>query len=270
MREFVRWLSLIVYCCAFSGAAVAEDASLFQEPRLLTYFVIEQQAQPLQIEDEDKPHSGIVSDIVLQIANDLSLPIEVVVLPFKRMVLEMKKPKNRNWLAYGSPAWRKDSSVSVQSNCLLPQPILNVTHSLITRSDDQLAIDSVEKLFGQRVITLHGYSYPVLADYFSQGAIHKLDVKSLQSAFKAVAAKRGVGFVGMDIRVLHSFASGELSRADFRFYDLSFLIPEYPIHLSYDCNMDTDLRMAIAKRYGELIDDGSVVSVLEKYLSPAN
>ncbi len=270
MLGFARRLSLVVYCCLFVSAAANEELPLPQVPAALTYFVIEQQAQPLQIESQGRSHGGIVSDIVFQLANDLSLPIKVVVLPFKRMVLEMKKAENKNWLAYGSPAWRKDSRVNVQSNCLFPQPILSVTHSLITRSDHQADINSVQALFDQRVITLHGYSYPVLAGYFAKGVIHKLDVKSLESAFRAVAAKRGVGFVGMDIRVIHSFASGELSPSDFKFHDLSFLIPEYPIHLSHDCNMDNRLRLAIAKRYRALINEGAVDVVLERYLNIGN
>jgi polar amino acid transport system substrate-binding protein len=232
----------------------------------LTYFVIEGQAAPLQIEQNGSQHRGIVSDLVFLLTDSLGISVNVVSLPFKRMVSEMKKPEARNWLAYGSPAWQSNSKVSVQSDCLFSDPILEVTHSLVTRVDDEFTLDSVQDLFGQRLITLHGFDYPGLASYFEQGSIQRLNVKSLNSAFKAVAARRGLGFVGMDIRVAYNFSASSIPRSNYRIQDLSFLIPSYPVHLSVDCRMDRALQQSLNEGYRSLIDSGSVERVLNQYL----
>lgn len=262
---------LATCCCSSLEATETLDAPLsVPSPPALTYFVIENQARPLQIESDGRQHRGIVSDLVFQLSQDLNIPLNIVSLPFKRMLLQMKSPFNKNWIAYGSPAWRAKNPESVQSDCLFPSPILNVSHSLVTRMDQTVKIDSVQSLFDQRLITLHGYNYPVLADYFDQGTIEKLDVKNHQSAFKAVAAKRGLGFVGMDIRVAYSFSVGEIPRSEFELHDLSFLIPSYPIHLSYDCDMDVGLQTKLIEHYQYLQERGQVDAVLTRYLSRKN
>lgn len=231
----------------------------------ITYFVISRQARPLQIEESGGSHSGIVTDLVLQLARDVNVPVDIVSLPFRRMLLEMKKDRSHNWMTYGSPAWRDKNSDSEQSDCLLSHPILNVTHSLVTRSDSGFTMNSVEDLFSHRIITLHGFSYPGLAHYFERGDISKLDVKNHQSAFKAVSAKRGLGFVGMDIRVAYSFATEGFDRTDFSFHDLSELIPEYPIYLSVDCAMDLNLREALDNALQTRINDGTLTTFRQRY-----
>ena len=120
----------------------------------ITYFVISRQARPLQIEESGGSHRGIVTDLVLQLARDINAPVDIVSLPFRRMLLEMKKDRSHNWMTYGSPAWRDKNSDSEQSDCLLSHPILNVTHSLVTRSDSGFTMNGVEDLFSHRIITL--------------------------------------------------------------------------------------------------------------------
>lgn len=260
-------LILAVCCCSSLEASETPSAPTSALPLpALTYFVIENQARPLQIENDGLQHRGIVSDLVFQLSQDLNIPLDVVALPFKRMLQQMKSPSSKNWIAYGSPAWRAKNPESVQSNCLFPVPILNVSHSLVTRKDQAVVVDSVQSLFDQRLITLHGYNYPVLADYFDQGMIQKLDVKNHQSAFKAVAARRGLGFVGMNIRVAYSFSVGGIPRSEFELHDLSFLIPSYPIHLSYDCNMDADLQAKLIEHYQYLQERGQIDVVVARYL----
>ena len=90
-------------------------------------------------------------------------------------------------------------------------------------------------------------------------------MKNHQSAFKAVSAKRGLGFVGMDIRVAYSFAAEGFDRGDFSFHDLSSLIPEYPIYLSVDCSMDSDLREALDTALQQRIDDGTLAKFQQRY-----
>ncbi len=267
MVRRVLWLCLIFGVCSDASKASLSSEISPSSPDL-TYFVIENQARPLQIESNGLEHRGIVSDLVFQMSQDLEVPLKVVALPFRRMLLQMKKPANKNWIAYGSPVWQAKNPNSVQSRCLFPEPILDVSHSLVTRADQIKTIDSVDALFDQRLITLHGYNYPVLADYFDRGVIQKLNVKNHHSAFKAVAAKRGLGFVGMDVRVAYSFSEGGVPRSEFRMYDMSFLIPSYPIHLSYGCSMDSELAQRLVERYQVLRQEGLLDEVLARYLAP--
>jgi len=236
---------------------------------VLTYFVIEDQARPLQIELRGAQHRGIVSDLVFLLSDNLGVSINVVSLPFKRMVSEMKNPENRNWLAYGSPVWQSSNGNSVQSDCLFTDPILEVAHSLVTRSDEALVLESAQDLFGKRLITLHGFDYPGLAGYFERGKIQRLNVKSHDSAFRAVAAGRGLGFVGMDIRIAYSLTATKTPRSNYAVHDLSFLIPSYPVYLSVGCHMDMALQQKLDQAYQALVNDGSVERVLERYLKKA-
>ncbi len=243
---------------------IAPDAVTDDE---LTYFVIERQAPPFQIERNGAGHSGIVSDIVSKLGQDLGLSITTVSLPFKRMLLEMRKPENRNWIAYGSPVWRQKNKSSVQSDCLLSQPILSVNHSLVTRAKSVFTLSSVEELFGQRLITLHGFNYSTLMPYFDSGQIRKLDVKNQRAAYKAVMAGRGLGFVTMNLRVAYSFKTGESQRDNFDLHDMSSIIPSYPVYISHGCGIEDNLAQRLDRQYVKLVEQGEIDRIVDRYVS---
>jgi len=233
----------------------------------LIYFVIERQAPPFQIENSGLGHRGIVSDIVFQLGQDLGLSISTVSLPFKRMLQEMKKPQNHNWISYGSPVWRLKSNGSVQSDCLLSQPILSVNHSLVMRAESDFSLSSVEELFGRRLITLHGFNYATLMPHFDSGAIKKLDVKNQRAAYKAVMAGRGLGFVTMNLRVAYSFKTGESQGENFDLHDMSSIIPAYPVYISHGCGVKDALVGRLDRQYLKLIEQGAIDRIVDRYVS---
>tara|TARA_B100000446_G_scaffold39947_3_gene35518 strand:- start:22632 stop:23426 length:795 start_codon:yes stop_codon:yes gene_type:complete len=259
------WLAtLLLFSSLSAGEPILPDVEPGDE---LIYFVIERQAPPFQIERNGFGHRGIVSDIVYRLGLDLGLSITTVSLPFKRMLLEMKKPENRNCLSYGSPIWRLKGNDSVQSDCLLSQPILSVNHSLVTRADSDFSLSSVEELFGQRLITLHGFNYATLMPHFDSGAIQKLDVKNQRAAYKAVMAGRGLGFVTMNLRVAYSFKTGESQRENFELHDLSSIIPSYPVYISHGCGVSAELAGRLDRQYLKLIEQGSIDRIVDRYVS---
>ncbi len=142
-----------------------------------------------------------------------------------------------------------------------------MSHSLVTRTDSGLTLSSAEELFGQRLITLHGFNYAALMPYFDSGQIQKLDVKNQRAAFRAVMAGRGLGFVSMNLRVAYSFKTGESQRDNFDLHDLSSIIPSYLVYISHGCGIEDYLAQRIDRQYGKLVEQGEIDRIVDRYVS---
>ena len=249
LRVFVI---LCVFLCSFGVQAQS-----------LTYLAISAQAEPFQIIAQ--PNKGIVTDILDQAVQKLDITLTEQAYPFMRYLRMMHKDHYPLWISYGSPAWQGDSEMNIQSRHLSKEKLFDVTHVLVVKADRNFNFYSIEALFGETVITLNGFNYPGLDEYFASGEINSLAVKSHESALKAIENSRGIAFIAMKTRALYTMNKAGLDRNKFKFVDFSSIIPPYPIHLSYSSTVNEKTKLSIDKAIAELKNSGKVDQIIKFY-----
>ncbi len=233
------------------------------QAQTLTYLSISSQAEPFQIIDQaDK---GIVTDILDLAVQDLDIALTEQAFPFMRYIRMMHTGNYPLWISYGSPAWQGGDEINIQSRHLSKEKLFDVSHVLVVKADRNLNLYSIEALFGKTVITLNGFSYPGLDEYFTSGEILKVEVKSHESALKAVENSRGVAFIAMKTRALYTIKHEGLDRNDFKFINFSTIIPPYPIHLSYSSGVDEETKLKIDNEISALKKTGQIQQILNFY-----
>ncbi|WP_083699848.1 ABC transporter substrate-binding protein [Shewanella sp. UCD-KL12] len=237
--------------------------SLCVQSQSLTYLAISTQAEPFQIIDQ--AHKGIVTDILEQAITDLDISVTEQAYPFMRYIRMMQSDKTPLWISYGSPAWQGDSEVNIQSRHLSKENLFNVSHVLVVKAQRPINLYSIEALFGKTVITLNGFNYPGLDEYFASGEITKVEVKSHESALKAVENSRGVAFIAMKTRALYTINKAKLDRNDFTFLDFSSIIPPYPIHFSYSELVAEETKQQIDQAISALKYSGEINKIIDFY-----
>lgn len=231
----------------------------------VTYFVIKEQARPFQIERDGKNHQGIVTDIVKEIFSDSGIELQIKTLPFKRMLVEMHKAADENWISYGSPAWQGNSETGIQSRFLLNEPVMAVKHILLTKADNPFSYSGPEALKEKSVVTLLGFDYPGLDQYFDNGLIQQVELKNHAAAIKSVYSDRAFGFVEMDVRVMYNLKKEGFRLEDFKQHDVTSLIPAYTIHLATGKGFNAELKAMIMTKFSEMKQSGEIDKIINKY-----
>lgn len=229
----------------------------------LTYLSIATQAEPFQIINQS--NKGIVTDILAQAVKDLDISLTEQAYPFMRYIHTMQAGNSPLWISYGSPAWQSTTQIGIQSRNLSKEKLFDVSHVLVIKSDKAINLYSIEALFGQTIITLNGFSYPGLEEYFASGEINTVKVKSHESALRAIESGRGVAFVAMKTRALYTMAEAGLDRHHFKLIDFSSIIPPYAIHLSYGDAVDEETKQNIDNALARLKHSGTVDKIIEFY-----
>lgn len=89
---------LLFCCCSYSINAADE----------ITFLIADGASEPYQIvsaQPHEKPHTGILTDLLTATLNGSNTKIVPVVRPYKRIKLELIAQRYDNWVSYGSPAW---------------------------------------------------------------------------------------------------------------------------------------------------------------------
>lgn len=249
-------IRLCIILCVFLS-------SFCVQAQRLTYLAISSQAEPFQIIAQ--PNAGIVTDILAEAVQNLDITFTQRAYPFKRYLRMMHSDQYPLWISYGSPAWQGASELNLQSRHLSKETLFDVTHVLVVKADRNFNFDSIEALFGENVITLDGFHYPGLDEYFASGEINKLAVRSHENALTAIENNRGIAFVSMKIRVLYSINKAGLDRNKFKIIDFSSIVPPYPIHLSYSPTVDEKTKLSIDEAIAELKKSGKIDQIIKFY-----
>lgn len=227
----------------------------------INYYVIAKQAKPFQINEENK-HSGIVTDIVKEIFKNSEYNIDYHTYPFNRMISILEAGGKPNWITYGSPSWGR-----VQSENLSAIPIYTVKHVLVNSQKNTFDFRTMADIENKVIVLLHGFDYPQLAPYFARGDIEELRVKDYRAAFRIIKKLPGdTAFVEMESRVRYNLSQQKLNESDYSILPFSTVIPDYPIYLAFDPNMDKDLQAFINLRLKELKISGKINNIVENYL----
>lgn len=225
----------------------------------LTYLMIANQAEPFQINTADHQFkSGIISDVINQLASKKPFTFTTHVMPYKRYAHEIKKQTYKNWISYGSPLWRKNTGFRDQNDRLSKQALFRASHLLVQRNNDTQHYASIDDLLGKRVILLKGFDYPGLTPYIASGKINKVESNSHQSALNALKNSRGDVFIEMESRIRYAIKQHNIDHSAFKYTDIAHITPSLNIHLAYGDDVNQamidwiDDQIVIMKATGKL------------------
>lgn len=253
--------AFIMTSCIFLGGL-----SLGVSAHDLHYYVIEDIAAPFQITDPTTPEQGIITDIVVKLAEELKLDLEVLVSPSPRIekLLQKQDVEQENWIAYDSPAWN-----SIPNGSQLSEPLLTVEHSIIHCSPSTGHGHHHENnLRDHRLAVLKDFRYPGLEKLAQDKVLELQPVKSYAQGFKLVELERVDGFIEMDTRLRFNFNKYKQDAPEAKcasIEKIGDIEPKYNLYLVVNKNMDDTLKRAIDEAYSRLKRDNFVQEVINKY-----
>lgn len=229
---------------------------------VVNYYVIAGQAQPFQIEEQGKNHTGIVSDIIAEIFTGSGYQLNYHTYPFNRMISTLESGGEQNWITYGSPNWGR-----VQSEHLSDLPIYNVKHALVTSTKAPFHYNDFGSIKGKGLVLLLGFDYAELTPHIEQGDVSEIRVKDYEAAFSIIERlPSDTAFVEMESRVKYHLNRLGLTEQNFRVEAFSDVIAEYPIHLAFSGEMKPEIRLFINQRLAEMKANGSLEEIINRYI----
>ncbi|WP_035024264.1 type 2 periplasmic-binding domain-containing protein [Enterovibrio calviensis] len=260
MSKKSPWISrayLLPLCCStgliISSPTVADT---------LDYYVVQDQSEPLQIQDEGQNHRGIITDVLVKALEGSDHELAIHTYPFNRMVLQLTDNQDKNWITYGSPQWGGMQSANLSSS-----PLFEVKHSIVSNTNDGLPYQLPHDLNGKIAVLLFGFDYPGLDAKIKKGEVSEVRVKNYDAAFRVVdRLKNTGGFVEMDIRLKYHLKRLGFTDQDYQLHQVSNLIPNYNIHLAYSPNIDPEIKQYIDQRLLQMNENNEINSIINKYL----
>ncbi|MGF1682205.1 substrate-binding periplasmic protein [Photobacterium minamisatsumaniensis] len=243
-----------------SMALMLSCSSFADKTEAINYYVIAKQAAPFQIEENNR-HKGIVTDIVNAVFENSPYDINTHTFPFNRMITLLEAGGEPNWITYGSPNWG-----GVQAENLSDIPIYNVKHVLVSSSKKSPTFNSMSDMEDKVVVLLHGFDYPQLIPYIEGGQVEELRVKDYSAAFRVIKKLPGdTAFIEMESRIKYNLKKQNQNTKDYKIQSFSTVIPDYPIYLAFDPNMDPEIQSFINSRLSELKTAGKLDNIVKPY-----
>ncbi len=253
MNYKINWLFIVI------NSIIVVTFSVKAE--VINYMVIQSQAQPLQIEEYNQNHRGIVSDIVYQIFNHSDYRLNTVTLPFKQLISDLESSRYQNWITVGSPNWE-----GIQAKNLSKTAILSVKHHLIINKNDSFNYKSISDLDNKVIILLTGFDYPVLEEYIKEKRIKEIRAKNFSAAFKLLKRLGNRAcFIEMDLRIKYNQKLLKIRNSQFTYQSFSSVIPDYNVHLAFDSNMDTKVSSFINEKLKSMHQTSALSEIISKY-----
>ncbi|MDO6542716.1 substrate-binding periplasmic protein [Photobacterium sanguinicancri] len=245
-----------------SITALLSFSSVAASPNDVNYYVIAKQAAPFQIENKADQHSGIVTDIVKKVFEGSQYAINYHSYPFNRMISILEGGGQANWITYGSPSWG-----GVQAKNLSEEPIYTVKHVLLSSQKNEFTFNNMKDIENKIVVLLHGFDYPQLTPFIQSGKVEELRVKDYQAAFRIVKKLQGdAAFVEMDSRIKYNLSELNLDREQYKTQSFNKIIPDYPIYLAFDPNMDKSIQTFINDRLKNMKSSGELDQIINNYI----
>ncbi|MDD1783150.1 amino acid ABC transporter [Enterovibrio sp. ZSDZ35] len=228
----------------------------------IDYYVIQGQSEPLQIQEDGENHRGIVTDIVQKALKGSKYQLNIHTYPFNRMIAELAKNQQANWVTYGSPLWG-----DMQAANLSEYPILEVEHSILSGAKSEFDYQTTDDLEDKVAILLFGFDYPGLDKKIQSGDVSEIRVKNYDSALRVVDRLKGTGgFVEMDLRLQYHLKQLGFTREDYKLQKINNMIPNYQIHIAFSPGIDPEIKAYIDDRIKEMKDNNELQEIVANYL----
>ena len=232
----------------------------------INYLVIQKQAEPMQIVDDNSLHDGLITDVVTEVFKNSPHTVNVHAMPFNSMQRRILNGEFSNWLTYGAPGWDSPQNIN-----LTPTPLLTVKQSLLIPAKSPFEYTDAESLYGKTLILIVGFNYPGLKPYLNDGRIKDVRIVDYKRIFmELLTGDRFTAFVAMDFRSRYQLKRVQeqgirISEQDFRRVDFSNVMPPYTVHLAVDPSMPKEIQTFIDHRIQALHHDGSIEKIMDRY-----
>lgn len=223
----------------------------------ITYYIIEDSAEPFQVIDERAKSSGIVSDILYNIISE-DINILSKALPFRRMIQEMNAKESGPWLSYGSKAWS-----GPQSDILSKNSLMTIKHKILTLKKNPY--NSIEDLMGKRLAFIRGFQYPGLDRYIKDKSVDVIIVPNHKAAIRAVEIGRVYGFPEMGIRLKYHIKKNNIDESLFLFNDISKVISDYDINFCFSKDFPKSRIRKFDQKIQLMKENGKIMSIINSY-----
>ncbi len=168
----------------FGALLLAAGVAAFaQEQRPLRFAVLESWTMPMMQFVDGQATTGILYDLQMRLAQKVGRTAELVVMPRLRLQRTLVRGEV-DVHCYANPSWLQES----HHQYIWSLPLL-VQHDLIVGRSAEPDF-TLEKLSGQHLGTVLGYSYPSLQALFDSARIHREDVRTQALALEKLEAGR--------------------------------------------------------------------------------
>ena len=230
----------------------------------INYLIVDDIAKPFQITDEHISKGGIISDIIDEIFKDSEHTVKHQVLPLKRLYQLLDSKAVTNWIAYDARVW---NSLSKWGN-FVDEPLFSVNHTYLTCQKNMTPkIGSADNIKSHNIAIIENFRYPELTLLEESNVIQLHPVKNYRQGIDLASLNRVDGFVEMEMRLRYSIQQEIVSMPCFRFVDMSQIIPEYSIYLSYDKQDKNGVKEFVNMRIKALKKAGIIDSIINFYTS---
>ncbi len=264
LRQYTLAIVIIGIALAFPHQVRAEGKGK------ISYLILGGTVEPLMITKPDDPMAGgIITEIVKHIFNNSGFQIEPKVMPWKRMVEELRTGKD--WINYGFSEGN-EPGIPLEFSEL---PVMEFNHVAITLKSNHFKIRQVLDVLGRVAILVENFHYPGLDQHLDKplvgkggGAIKTIRAFSPKGTLRMLQHKRGEVVFGFHARMLYNLRETGLPLQDFRFQDASRIIPSQPLYLTMSSQQPPEVKLLINDGLKRLSSDGTLKRILQKYSGP--
>nr|WP_242634269.1 transporter substrate-binding domain-containing protein [Marinobacter salicampi] len=263
-RHHLLCPSLCALILLAGHSPVSAEPSSATEPLRITYLVLDDKAQPFQIVQDNVSTRGIVSDIVSAVFAGSRYQVEPIVLPVNRLRDKVQSGRVVDWVAYDAPVWNSFGDYGEMA----AQPLFVTNHVLLTCNPALPArVEQVEDLKGLAIVSLRHFRYPGFSEAMESGDIRSVPVERFDAGLKLVSAQSADGFLELHSRLNYHVEKFSGDKQCFREVDVSSIIPQFPIYLSYDRNMPAEVKELINSRLLEMGGSGELEAIRRRYIA---
>jgi polar amino acid transport system substrate-binding protein len=236
----------------------------------ISYLILGGTVEPLMITKPDDPMAGgIITEIVELIFENSEYEIVPKVMPWKRMVEELRT--GDDWINYGFPVGNEPGIPLEFSET----PVMAFNHVAITLKSNHFNIDSVSDVAGRIAILVENFHYPGLDPHLDKplvgkggGAIKTVRAFTPKGTLRMLQHERGDVVFGFHARMLYNLKDTGLSLNELRFQDASRIIPSQPLYLTMSPQQPAKVKQLINDGLKRLAADGTLERILQKYSGP--
>lgn len=245
-------------------SVVSAEPSSATGPLRINYLVLDDKAEPFQIVQDNVSTRGIVSDIVSVVFAGSRYQVEPIVLPVNRLHDQVHNGRIVDWVAYDAPVWNSFGD----DGEMAAQPLFVTTHVLLTCNPALPArVERVEDLEGLAIVSMRHFRYPGFSEAMESGDIRSVPVERFDAGLKLVSAQSADGFLEMRSRLNYHVEKFSGDKQCFREVDVSSIIPQFPIYLSYDRNMPAEVKELINRQLLKMGGSGELDAIRRRYIA---
>lgn len=239
----------------------------------LPYLIYGSAGQPFQGLTLTSQGDGIISDVVFRVFAGSPYRPEFRVMPVRRIKRDMYAGREQVWVAYGFRSWTADALWGRQHlaavdlfhyhyGLMFFDPAVAAGRSAVDAQRDLPAL--AQLVAGRTVAVISGFQYGGLERALEQRGAHLIAAEDQYHALSLLERRRADFYLG-NLQRNQYFLRHDPRYAGFPPLQQVDLQVATGVTLMFGENTPAELRAWADRRLGELVQDGYVAEVLERY-----